>query len=384
MRCWVRLFLLMLCPFLIAAASPSEKELQQIQSQIKTEQHNHQLLKQKAQSMENEIARVQKQLVRAGADVQDFEEVLSKLEASYAQLKKEYDAVKKQLHISEVQSIELTQGMLKKALFPPELMLMSNSTIVDYVRSSLLLKETQVPLVAKKKSLYESLNKIASLQAAIKAQAAQIKVSAQRLETQQKNMEKLMQQKQVLRAHFETESLSAKKKAQELGRKAKDIQDLLSRLADERKKTQAEQQRKVAYPKRETMEIDGHIANYKGQLRLPARGTLIQKYGEKTEGGVRSKGIVIQPRLGAQIVEPFDGVVLFAGPFKSYGNVLIVEHGDNFHSVLAGMDTIDVVVGQNLLMGEPVGTMSTTSLQKLYIELRNKGQPIDPTEWFVM
>ena len=272
--------------------------------------------------------------------------------------------------------------MLKKALFPPELMLMTNSTIVDYVRSSLLLKETQVPLVAKKKSLYESLNKIASLQAAIKAQAAQIKVSTQRLETQQKNMEKLMQQKQVLRAHFETESLSAKKKAQELGRKAKDLQDLLSRLADERKKEQVKES--IAATKPMPSEVSGHIADYKGQLRLPARGTLIQKYGAKTEGGARSKGIVLQPRLGAQIVEPFDGVVLFAGPFKSYGNVLIVEHGDNFLSVLAGMETIDVVVGQNLLMGEPVGTMSSTSLQKLYIELRNKGQPIDPTDWFIM
>ncbi|MBP5160955.1 MAG: peptidoglycan DD-metalloendopeptidase family protein [Alphaproteobacteria bacterium] len=382
MHRWARLFLLMLCPLLIAAASPSEKELRQLQSQIKTQQQNHQMLKQKAQSMETEIARVQKQLVRAGADVQDFEEVLSKLEASYAQLKKEYDAVKKQLHISEVQTIELTRGMLKKALFPPELMLMTNSTIVDYVRSSLLLKETQVPLVAKKKSLYESLNKIASLQAAIKAQAAQIKVSTQRLETQQKNMEKLMQQKQVLRAHFETESLSAKKKAQELGRKAKDLQDLLSRLADERKKEQVKES--IAATKPMPSEVSGHIADYKGQLRLPARGTLIQKYGAKTEGGARSKGIVLQPRLGAQIVEPFDGVVLFAGPFKSYGNVLIVEHGDNFLSVLAGMETIDVVVGQNLLMGEPVGTMSSTSLQKLYIELRNKGQPIDPTDWFIM
>ena len=383
MHHWARFFLLIVFPLLVAASSPSEKELKQLQSQIKTEQKNHQMLKQKAQSMENEIAKVQKQLVRAGEDVQDFEEVLSKLEASYAQLKKEYNAVKKQLRISEAQTVELSDGMLKKALFPPELMLMSDSTIVDYVRSSLLLKEAQTPLVSKKKNLLESLNKIASLQAAIKAKAAQIRVSAQRLEEQQKNMEKLMQQKQVLRAHFETESLSAKKKAEELGRKAKDIQDLLTRLADERKKTQA-QQSKVASAKRPSSELLGHIGNYKGQLRLPARGTLIQKYGAKTEGGARSKGIVLQPRLGAQIVEPFDGVVLFAGPFKSYGNVLIVEHGDGFHSVLAGMDTIDVVVGQNVLMGEPVGTRSTTALQKLYIELRSKGQPIDPTDWFIM
>ena len=375
------LLLLLLCPLLMAASTPSEKELKQLQSQIKAEQQNHQLLKQKAQSIETEISRVQKQLVSAGKDVQDFEEDLAKLEASYKQLQKEYEAVKKQLQINEIQTVDLSRALLKKALFPPELTLLSNGTIVDYARSSLLLREGHVPLVNKKKSLYANLNKIASLQATIKARAAEIRVQAQRLEAQQKNMERLMQQKQVLRAHFETESLSAKKKAEELGRKAKDIQDLLARLADERKKAQAEQSKTTPIKRADSANI-GHISDYKGKLRLPARGTIIQRYGTKTEGGARSKGIVIQPRLGAKIIEPFDGVVLFAGPFKSYGNVLIVEHGDGFHSVLAGMETIDVIVGQNLLMGEPVGTMSTTSLQKLYIELRSKGQPIDPTDWF--
>ena len=382
MKRWICLFLL-ISSFAMAGAPASEKELKQLQSQIKTQQQNHQMLKQKAQSVENEIARVRKQLALAGSEFQKFEEDLAKLEASYAKLKKDYKEVKKQLNINDIQTIELTQGMLKKALFPPELMLMSNSTIVDYVRSSVLLKETQSPLVAKKKTLYENLNKIASLQAAIKARATEIKASAQRLEEQQKNMERLMQQKQVLRTHFETESLSAKKKAEELGRKAKDLQDLLARLAEERNRAQAQRSKQEPIQRASTV-VSGHMLDYKGQLRLPARGTIVQKYGAKIEGGVRSKGIVIQPRLGAKIIEPFDGVVLFAGPFKSYGNVLIVEHGDDFLSVLAGLDTIDVIVGQNVLMGEPVGTMSTTSLQKLYIELRNKGQPIDPTDWFMM
>ena len=382
MKRWICLFLL-ISSFAMAGAPASEKELKQLQSQIKTQQQNHQMLKQKAQSVENEIARVRKQLALAGSEFQKFEEDLAKLEASYAKLKKDYKEVKKQLNINDIQTIELTQGMLKKALFPPELMLMSNSTIVDYVRSSVLLKETQSPLVAKKKTLYENLNKIASLQAAIKARATEIKASAQRLEEQQKNMERLMQQKQVLRTHFETESLSAKKKAEELGRKAKDLQDLLARLAEERNRAQAQRSKQEPI-QRASAVVSGHMLDYKGQLRLPARGTIVQKYGAKIEGGVRSKGIVIQPRLGAKIIEPFDGVVLFAGPFKSYGNVLIVEHGDDFLSVLAGLDTIDVIVGQNVLMGEPVGTMSTTSLQKLYIELRNKGQPIDPTDWFMM
>jgi septal ring factor EnvC (AmiA/AmiB activator) len=116
---------------------------------------------------------------------------------------------------------------------------------------------------------------------------------------------------------------------------------------------------------------------------LPASGRIIRRYGEAAGVGMTSKGLTVETRPGAQIVAPFDGRIEFAGPFRGYGQILIIEHGDGYHSLLAGLDRIDGAVGQWLVAGEPVGVMKSGGEAKpaLYIELRHHGQPIDPGPW---
>ena len=83
------------------------------------------------------------------------------------------------------------------------------------------------------------------------------------------------------------------------------------------------------------------------------------------------------------MVAPYDGQVVYAGPFRGYGQILIIEHGESYHTLLAGIERIDAVEGQWVLAGEPVGTMERqgTELPKLYLELRHAGQPINPLPW---
>ena len=118
-------------------------------------------------------------------------------------------------------------------------------------------------------------------------------------------------------------------------------------------------------------------------LRMPARGRVVRRYGQSggTEG--TSKGINIKARNGAQVVAPYDGQVVYAGPFRRYGQILIIEHGGRYHTLLAGLGRIDAVVGQWLLAGEPVGTLSSPpdGNPELYFELRRAGEPINPLPW---
>jgi septal ring factor EnvC (AmiA/AmiB activator) len=97
--------------------------------------------------------------------------------------------------------------------------------------------------------------------------------------------------------------------------------------------------------------------------------------------GISSKGITIETRSGAQVVAPFDGRIEFAGPFRGYGQILIIEHADGYHSLLAGLGRIDGTVGQSLVAGEPVGAMGSSDRPSLYLELRRHGQPINPLPW---
>jgi septal ring factor EnvC (AmiA/AmiB activator) len=121
-------------------------------------------------------------------------------------------------------------------------------------------------------------------------------------------------------------------------------------------------------------------------LRMPASGDVVTEYGEKITragGTTAAKGIVIKARHGARVVAPYDGKVAYAGPFKGYGRILIIEHGNRYHSLLAGLDRIDAVVGQWVLAGEPVGVMSEAPARtpELYMELRRTGRPINPLPW---
>lgn len=119
-------------------------------------------------------------------------------------------------------------------------------------------------------------------------------------------------------------------------------------------------------------------------LTMPARGEVIARYGQAngSDGG-SSKGITIATRTSAQIVAPFDGRIVYAGPFRGYGQILIIEHGGRYHTLLAGLERIDAIVGQWVLAGEPLGVMGGTSGSKpeLYLELRRTGAPINPLPW---
>lgn len=130
------------------------------------------------------------------------------------------------------------------------------------------------------------------------------------------------------------------------------------------------------------MQSDKPFSLAQGKMPFPARGKVVGRFGQANEVGVVSKGIDIATRKNAQVIAPHDGQVAFSGPFRGYGLLLIIEHGEGYHTLLAGMARADVNVGQRLLAGEPVGVMGQDEAQpKLYVELRRNGQPVNPLPW---
>jgi len=119
-------------------------------------------------------------------------------------------------------------------------------------------------------------------------------------------------------------------------------------------------------------------------LIMPVRGQLVLAYGQQATGAESaSKGISIATRTKAQVVAPYDGQVVYAGPFRGYGQILIIEHGGRYHTLLAGLERIDAVTGQWILAGEPIGIMGGPQERspELYLELRHAGQPVNPLPW---
>jgi septal ring factor EnvC (AmiA/AmiB activator) len=134
------------------------------------------------------------------------------------------------------------------------------------------------------------------------------------------------------------------------------------------------------------------FADMRGRLRLPVNGSRLREFGGSDGTGGTQKGLSIASRPNAQITAPCDGWVVYAGAFRSYGQLLILNAGGGYHVLLAGMERISVDLGQFVLTGEPVAVMGegqvpatvTTEPKQpvLYVEFRKDGTPIDPAPWW--
>jgi septal ring factor EnvC (AmiA/AmiB activator) len=142
------------------------------------------------------------------------------------------------------------------------------------------------------------------------------------------------------------------------------------------------------------------FAANRGHLHLPVNGSRIREFGASDGAGGTQKGVSIAAHFGAEITAPCDGWVVYAGPFRSYGQLLILNAGGGYHVLLAGMERISVDLGQFVLTGEPVAVMgggltgggsqvstagATGAKQPvLYVEFRKDGAPIDPSQWWAI
>jgi len=113
------------------------------------------------------------------------------------------------------------------------------------------------------------------------------------------------------------------------------------------------------------------------------RGQVTLSFGQPGEAGQPHRGLTYETRPDAQIVAPFDGHVAYAGLFRGYGLILIIDHGEGYHTLLAGLGRIDAVAGQVVAAGEPVGAAGTpeSGNPNIYVEFRRNGQPINPLPW---
>jgi septal ring factor EnvC (AmiA/AmiB activator) len=136
------------------------------------------------------------------------------------------------------------------------------------------------------------------------------------------------------------------------------------------------------------------FASLRGRVPIPVNGVKLKEFGAPDGIGGVEKGLSVATRAGAQVTAPADGWVVYAGPFRSYGQLLILNVGGGYHVLLAGMDRISVDLGQFVLAGEPVAAMGNgshiaailatgSSQPVLYIEFRKDGLPVDPGPWWV-
>lgn len=395
--------LMLLAPCLSAAAEPSSKDLRRMEEQVAKQTAESERLAQEAKQINQEIDSISRKMVNYANLIQNNEEKISSMETELQQLQTELSSAEAEFSIEDENLIKTLSALQNLALKPTESLFVQPLTPVEIIRSAMLLRETVPYLEQNAQRIKGKLEQIEKQKQKVENQFNQIKKRKQTLENEHAELKSLAQKKSALRKSIEKQSAVAKKKVAQLASQAQDLRDLLNklekerlaqkrrqeqeaekkRLAEERRKKQEESQRAdlIKLKPQAIKELGEGFIQAKGKLPMPARGRIVTRYGEETSKGVSSKGIIVKTRPQAQVISPFDGNVIFAGPFRGYGNLIIIEHGAGYLSLLAGLDSIDCELGQMLLAGEPVGQMPDSSESKLYIEIRKDNHPINPLTW---
>jgi septal ring factor EnvC (AmiA/AmiB activator) len=363
----------------IAFASAQDKrDLEKIERQIEASQIQREALNQERRSLEKGVSTLRGNLIRAARTAQEQESVLSRLEAKLPELKKSAAERHRALNDRRQQMTGTLAALERLSRNPPQALLLSNAEPLKIVRSALLLRAALPHLRARAVALRQDLSEITTVRTELENRQRKIKSATATLETKRNRLNALMVHKAVERRRMIKATRQVDNRLASLSERAESLRELFVHLQKAaRPKPEIRRPQTASLP-------DAPIAKPDfGAMTQPARGKLVQRFGQDTKTGSSAKGATFETRLRAQVVAPFDGKVVFAGPFKGYGQILIIQHGDAYHTLLAGMGRVDATLGQLLLAGEPIGVMGSQEAgTRLYVEVRRKGQPVNPLPWF--
>ncbi len=404
-------------PPLGAQDSQTQRQLEELERALAADRARAEQLEAEAEALAAEVAALRTKAIAAARRAQDLESEMTAAEQTLAALAAE-EAAKTAALAERRGQLGRTLGALQRlALQPPEAALARSARPIDSARAALLLRVAIPQLEGEARQLRDELGDLAVVRTRIALERDGLGAAAAALGTERDRLAGLLARKAALQASTEAEHGAAQARIARLAEEARDLRELTdhiaadARAAEERRLAAAhrrtEQLRRAAAAaeaaraaaaeaSRQVEQESQQVARLtrppslrpfpeaKAGLTLPVRGEVVRLYGEPSElPGATTKGISIRSRPGAQVVAPFDGKVAYAGPFRGYGLILIIDHGERYHTILAGFDRIDAVVGQWVLAGEPVAQMGDPagSSPELYLELRRTGQAINPLPW---
>lgn len=376
----------------------------------------------------------------AAAAVQRQEAALAEQRDALARLEAEISARETELQVERAHLGRLTEALIRLRRQPPEAMIARDGPATAPIHAGILMGATLPEIEAEAQALRSKLADLASAKAEAERQRERIAATRTMLEGERVRLAKLIEDRQGRASALDSEATQEASRARQLAERADGIRDLLVALEAERmqngpvvKPASPEARagviprakpkpppppppppRQVAVatppppppaptaaptttpttnpgapprdpvmprvagtpPERQVAAIPAPGAGI--ARRLPVSGRIVSRFGDVHEGQERP-GITYATPPGATVLTPFAGRVAFAGPFRHYGLLLIVEHGDGYHTLLAGLGRLDARVGDRVTAGDPIGAMADGGgTAYLYLEVRRGGDPVDP------
>ena len=353
-------------------------------------------------------SKLNQQLIDIAARVRGVETRIGDAEARLSPLDAREQQIRASLDSRRSEIVEVLAALQRAGRRAPPALLVRPEDALQSLRTAMLLGSVVPEMRAQAERLVSDLSELIGLRKAIATERDQLAVDRDKLKGDQVQLASLVEERQRKQSAIERDLEAEGARALALARQADSLQGLIAKMEQDLKS--AAKAAEIASLKGTPAALNGKpnlkalkdpgrlspaiaFASAKGLFALPVNGIKICEFGGSDGVGGAEKGISLATRAGAQVTTPCDGWVVYAGPFRSYGQLLILNAGGGYHVLIAGMERISVNIGQFVLTGEPVATMGTTSQVAsilaanaskpvLYIEFRKDGTPIDPGPWW--
>lgn len=395
------------------AASPDtlkqrEQELEAAREEQRKAAELQQKLKADIAAIGQDRSKLNQQLIDIATQVRSIETRIGETEGRLRPLDAREQQVRASLDSRRAEIVEVLAALQRAGRRTPPALLVRPEDALQSLRTAMLLGAVVPELRGRAEKLTADLTELVNLRKTIAAERDLLARDRDRLKDDQIRLAALVDERQRKQSAIEKDMESEGTRAINLSKQVDSLQGLITRM---------EQDLKSAAKAAATASLQGApaapggkpnlgalkdparlspavaFASAKGLFAFPVNGRKIRDFGGSDGAGGVEKGISLTTRAGAQVTTPCDGWVVYAGPFRSYGQLLILNAGGGYHVLIAGMERISVNIGQFVLTGEPVAIMGTTSQVAsilattasqpvLYVEFRKDGTPIDSGPWW--
>jgi len=397
-------------------------ELQETEQLLQSGSEERSRLQEEIETLRNDRARLNQRLIETTDRIRATELRIRSVEDRLATLSESEAKARASLETRQAVATDILAALQRVGTMPPPIMMADPDHVLDTVRSAILLGSVVPDLKAETDKLAADLAAIERIRSSAAAERDGLARDVQSLVRDRQDISLLVEARQRDISGAESRVEEYAKKAEALAAKSQNLKDLIGRLETEvdsvsraarnakSAAAKSEEEVKAANdpaardarnklaalafrdPARQAPKVG--FGELKGLLPLPVSGTLLRSFNARDPVGGLTRGVTFEARPGALVSAPSDGWVAFAGPFRTYGQLLILNMGGGYYILLAGMDRISVSLGQFVLAGEPVAVMGDPSKDAqtqaganpaqpvLYVEFRKEGTPVDPTPWW--
>jgi murein hydrolase activator len=356
--------------------SSAEQELKRLETEKATREKRVGALVENANKAAKDAENLQRRLVDAANARDRLERDVERSETRLIQLRRRERETNAKLMANRAALEDVVIALIAMERDRPPALAVRPDNAAEAARAAIMMGEVAPILEGRARQAAADINALRTLRQNILMQNTDYRNANNRLQSARQTIGVLIEERRTLQNRLLRDAQTERGRIAEIVRRAGDLRELVTRLGGTLPGIGDNQgQLGPAFA--------SGFERARGQVAYPAAGQIVINYNARLAEGGRSEGVTIRTRRSAQVVSPYDGEVEFAGPFRSYGRVLIINVGSGYHVVLAGLSSTFAEAGQEVLAGEPVGEMAADPriTPDLYMEVRRSSEPQNPTLW---